>query len=95
MIRHFWSFGREDRTRLIEGSKNNQTFVWLFLLFAREDDYFATLGFLESNKPFFFKVRRAEVETLSLILLPPMIKVFLWTFGLKTLRVLCWEKDTL
>lgn len=47
------------------------------------------------RRPFFLRVRRAEVLTLSRTLVPLMVKVFLWTLGLKTLRVLRWENETL
>ena len=46
-------------------------------------------------RPFFLRVRRAEVETFTFTFSPLMIKVFLWTLGLKTLRVFLWEKETL
>ena len=46
-------------------------------------------------RPFFFKVRRAEVETFAFTFWPLMTKVRLETLGLKTLRVFLWEKETL
>ena len=48
-----------------------------------------------AKRPFFFRVRIAEAETLILAFLPSTITVFFWMFGLKTLRVLRWEKLTL
>lgn len=54
--------------------------------------------FLDFNylmMPFFFKVRRAEVEALTRIFLPLINKVRFWMLGLKILRVLCWENETL
>lgn len=47
------------------------------------------------NRPFFFRVRRVEVATLTLTLRPSTTKVRFWMFGLKTLRVFLWEKETL
>ena len=54
------------------------------------------LGFFDYLiKPFFFRVRRVEVATFSLTFLPSTTRVRFWMFGLKTLRVFLWEKDTL
>ena len=58
-------------------------------------DFFSALAFGDSIKPFFFKVLRAEVETLHFTFWPLMIKVLFDTFGLNTLRVWRWENDTL
>ena len=55
----------------------------------------AMRSFGDSIKPFFFKVRSAEVEILHLTFWPLMIRVRLLTFGLKTLRVWRCEKETL
>ena len=41
------------------------------------------------RKPFFLRVRVAAALTLRRIFLPSTIRVFFWTFGLKTFLVLC------
>ena len=50
-------------------------------------DFFSARAFGDSIKPFFFKVRRAEADTLHFTFWPLMIKVRFDTFGLNTLRV--------
>lgn len=45
------------------------------------------VGLPEEIRPFFFRVRRAEVETLHLTFWPLITSVRLETLGLKTLRV--------
>ena len=57
--------------------------------------FFSARAFGLSIRPFFFKVRSADVETLHLTFWPLMTKVLLETFGLKTLRVCLWENETL
>ena len=49
--------------------------------------FFSAHAFGDSIKPFFFKVRSAEVDTLHLTFWPLITKVRLLTFGLNTLRV--------
>ena len=70
--------------------KTDRTVSFLFksvnyLLFLAA--FLAAASFGDSIKPFFLRVRSAEVETLHLTFWPLMIIVRLLTFGLKTLRV--------
>ena len=57
--------------------------------------FFSARAFGDSIKPFFFKVRSAEVETLHFTFWPLMTNVRFDTFGLNTLRVCLCENDTL
>lgn len=49
----------------------------------------------DAMTPFFFSVRIARVESVIVIFLPSITKVFFWRLGLNTRFVRCKEKLTL
>ncbi len=88
LIRTIWDFSSEEKSQRKEPSiKIKSGTCPDFILVYSLKNYF--------SRPFFLRVRRVEVATLILTFLPSTTRVRFWMFGLKTLRVFLWEKDTL